>query len=206
MKVFFVGILLLLSWVYAEGISPTKYAMLVQKGEKVASKLCDDTKLSAIKAKTLTQILEEIEKHKPCIAINTRNKEALAYFIMAGSSEITSRTKNQMQVPSKAKCPVCGMFVTKYPKWAAALIENGHTHYFDGVKDMMKFYIFDVDFPYERSKITNIQVSDFYTLATIDAKKAFYVVGADVFGPMGNELIPFESKKAAQTFMKDHAY
>jgi nitrous oxide reductase accessory protein NosL len=70
---------------------------------------------------------------------------------------------------------------------------------------MMKFYIFDVDFPYDRSKISNMEVTDFYTLKAIDAKKAFYVVGSDVFGPMGNELIPFVSKDAAENFLKDHS-
>jgi nitrous oxide reductase accessory protein NosL len=72
------------------------------------------------------------------------------------------------------------------------------------VKDMMKFYIFDVDFPYDRSKITQTEVTDFYTLQAIDAKQAFYVIGSDVFGPMGNELIPFLTKEAAQNFMTDH--
>ncbi len=69
---------------------------------------------------------------------------------------------------------------------------------------MMKFYIFDVDFPYDRTQISNIEVTDFYTLKAIDAKKAFYVVGSDVFGPMGNELIPFLTKDAAQNFLSDH--
>ncbi len=96
------------------------------------------------------------------------------------------------------------MFVAKYPKWAA-LIEVGTTkHYFDGVKDMMKFYIFDVDFPYDRNTIQKIEVTDFYTLKAIDAKNAFYVIGSDVYGPMGNELIPFLTKDAAQNFMTDH--
>jgi len=30
-------------------------------------------------------------------------------------------------------------------------------------------------------------------------------VGSDVFGPMGNELIPFLTKEAAQNFMNDHS-
>ena len=77
-------------------------------------------------------------------------------------------------------------------------------HYFDGVKDMMKFYIFDVDFPYDRNKITHIEVTDFYTLQAIDAKQAFYVIDSDVYGPMGNELIPFRTEEAAQNFMADH--
>ncbi len=69
---------------------------------------------------------------------------------------------------------------------------------------MMKFYIFDVDFPYDRNKINNIEVTDFYTLQAIDANQAFYVIGSDVYGPMGNELIPFLTKDAAQNFMNDH--
>ena len=201
---FFLALFLLAGLVYAEGISPGKYAKLVQKGEKVALKLCDESKLSQIKSKKLEVILQELDRVKPCITINKRNKEALAYFLMAGSSEALANVKGQMEVPKEAKCPVCGMFVTKYPKWAALITENANIHYFDGVKDMMKFYIFDIDFPYDRSKITNIEVTDFYTLKAIDAKKAFYVVGSDVFGPMGNELIPFLTKDAAQNFLSDH--
>ncbi len=201
----FLALFLLLGLAYGETLSPAKYAKLVQKGEKVALKLCDEKKLSQIKSKKLDEILQQIETIKPCIALNKRNKEALAYFLMAGQSEGLSKVKGQMDVPKEVKCPVCGMFVAKYPKWAALIEENGKKHYFDGVKDMMKFYIFDVDFPYDRSKITNIEVTDFYTLKAIDAKKAFYVVGSDVFGPMGNELIPFLTKDAAQNFMTDHA-
>jgi len=158
---------LLLSSVYAEGISPSKYAKLVQKGEKIAIKLCEENKLSQIKSKKLDDILQQIEKINPCVTLNERNKEALAYFLMAGSSEALANVKGQMEVPKEVKCPVCGMFVAKYPKWASLITENANTHYFDGVKDMMKFYIFDIDFPYDRSKITNIEVTDFYTLKAI---------------------------------------
>ena len=201
---FFLTLFLLLGLAYAEGISPSKYASLVKKGEKVALKLCDPNKLSQIKSKKLDHILQHIDDSKPCVRLNTRNKEALAYFILAGQSESLANVQGQLEVPKEAKCPVCGMFVAKYPKWAARIEVETEKHYFDGVKDMMKFYVFDIDFPYNRSKITNIEVTDFYTLKAIDAKKAFYVVGSDVFGPMGNELIPFLTKDAAQNFMTDH--
>lgn len=201
---FFLALFLLISVVYAEGISPAKYAKLVQKGEKVALKLCDDTKLSQIKNKEFDAVLKDIDTIKPCISLNSRNKKALAYFLMAGSSETPANVKGQIKVPKKSKCPVCGMFVTKYPKWAAVIEENGKKHYFDGVKDMMKFYIFDVDFPYDRSKISSMLVTDFYTLKAIDAKKTFYVIGSDLYGPMGNELIPFLTQDAAHNFMNDH--
>jgi len=195
---------LLLGLAYAEGISPSKYAKLVQKGEKVALKLCDENKLSKIKSKKLHEILQQIENIKPCTTLNTRNKVALAYFLMAGHSKSLAAVKGQMVVPREVKCPVCGMFVAKYPKWAALIDVEGKKHYFDGVKDMMKFYIFDVDFPYDRSNISHIEVTDFYTLQAIDAKQAFYVIGSDVYGPMGNELIPFLNNEAAQNFMSDH--
>ena len=201
---FFLTLFLLLGVVYAEGISPSKYASLVKKGEKVALKLCDPDKLSQIKSKKLDHILQHINELKPCIALNTRNKEALAYFILAGQSESLTPVKGQIEVPQEVKCPVCGMFVAKYPKWAALIEVETKKHYFDGVKDMMKFYIFDVDFPYDRNKIQKMEVTDFYTLKAIDAKKAFYVIGSDVYGPMGNELIPFLTKDAAQNFMTDH--
>lgn len=196
--------LLVLGLAQAENISAAKYAKLVQKGENVALKLCDDTKLSAIKSVNLPDIYQEIEKTNPCIALNARNKEALAYFLLAGQSQKLEVVKGQIKVEKSIKCPVCGMFVAKYPKWVVLIEVESKKYYFDGVKDMMKFYIFDIDFPYDRSKISNIEVTDFYTLQAIDAKTAFYVTGSDVFGPMGNELIPFKTKEAAQNFLNDH--
>ena len=42
------------------------------------------------------------------------------------------------------KCPVCGMFVAKYPDWVAKVrFADGQTAFFDGVKDLCKFY-FDI--------------------------------------------------------------
>ena len=41
-------------------------------------------------------------------------------------------------------------------------------------------------------------------MKTIDAGSAFFVVGSDVYGPMGKELIPFISRADAEAFKKDH--
>jgi len=188
----------------SQELSANKYAKLVQKGEKISQKLCDDKKLSMITAKTLTDISKQLEAFKPCIKLNKRNKEALSYFLMSKETA-HEHTKEAITVPPKSKCPVCGMFVTKYPKWVSIIKIEKNTHYFDGVKDMMKYYIFDADFPYDRSKITEIKVTDFYTLQEINAKEAFYILGSDVFGPMGDELIPFETEEGAKNFMKDHS-
>jgi len=111
-------------------------------------------------------------------------------------------------VPEKAKCPVCGMFVAKYPKWAASLTRgDSEVFYFDGVKDLMKFG-FDPQAYHGAGTIEasdTIHVTDFYTLGAIDARQAFYVVGSNIYGPMGNELIPFPTRDQAEVFLKDHS-
>jgi nitrous oxide reductase accessory protein NosL len=110
-------------------------------------------------------------------------------------------------VSSQIRCSVCGMFVAKYPNWLAQIHYDGlvQAKFFDGVKDMMVFY-FNPE-RYEsppREAIKNIYVKDYYSLNWLLAIDAFYVVGSDVYGPMGHELIPFASKEAAESFSKDH--
>ncbi len=105
------------------------------------------------------------------------------------------------------KCPVCGMFVAKYPDWLAAVRLKGGRHvYFDGAKDLFK-YLQDMkryDPARKPEDVEAIAVMDYYGLAWIDARKAWYVLGSDVYGPMGRELIPLEREADAREFMKDH--
>jgi nitrous oxide reductase accessory protein NosL len=107
----------------------------------------------------------------------------------------------------KDKCPVCGMFVAKYSDWMAEIIfKDGTYAVFDGTKDMFKYY-FNLG-KYNPSKkpsdIDSIYVTDYYSLTLIDGHKAVYIMGSDVYGPMGRELIPFEKDGDAKEFMKDH--
>lgn len=107
----------------------------------------------------------------------------------------------------KDKCPVCGMFVAKYPDWVAEVrYKDEMTVFFDGAKDFFK-YLFNVrTYDPDRStdRIASMFVTDYYTLELIDARKAFFVVGSDVYGPMGRELIPFKTQADAEEFKKDH--
>ena len=42
----------------------------------------------------------------------------------------------------KDKCPVCGMFVAKYPDFVAEIVfKDGSYAVFDGAKDMFKYYL-----------------------------------------------------------------
>ena len=108
---------------------------------------------------------------------------------------------------AKDKCPVCGMFVSGYPNWLAAIrLKNDSVLYFDGPKDMLTYYLHPGKYtlPAGQAAITEVTVKDFYTLKTIDARQAYFVVGSNVFGPMGKELVPLAERSAAQEFLKDH--
>ena len=105
------------------------------------------------------------------------------------------------------KCPVCGMFVAKYPDFITIMTFRDESYvFFDGVKDMMKYYFSTQKYtPGKTSEdIATIHVTDYYTMNPVDGFKAVYVSGSDVFGPMGRELIPFEKKEDAAEFKEDH--
>ena len=105
-------------------------------------------------------------------------------------------------------CPVCGMLVARYPAWIATVVyADGKTDHFDGAKDLFK-YLFDLP-RYAPGRtdddIVAIGVTEYYGLSRIDAYSAWYVVGSDVLGPMGHELVPLTSEDDAREFLEDHA-
>lgn len=108
---------------------------------------------------------------------------------------------------AKDLCPVCGMLVSKYPNWVAvALYKDGHAHFFDGAKDMFKYLHEYAKYApnHRREDLAGLYVTEFYGLSRVDAREAFYVIGSDVLGPMGHELVPLASKEDAEEFLKDH--
>jgi copper chaperone NosL len=108
---------------------------------------------------------------------------------------------------ARDKCPVCGMFVAKYPDFLAEIVfKDGTYAVFDGTKDMFKYYLNLKRYnPSKRAQdIDSIYVTDYYSLTLIDGYKASYVAGSDVYGPIGRELIPFGKEEEAHDFFKDH--
>jgi nitrous oxide reductase accessory protein NosL len=112
-----------------------------------------------------------------------------------------------LKAEMKDKCPVCGMFVAKYPDFLAQVVfRDGSYAFFDGTKDMFKYYLNLQKYnPAKKlSDITGIFVTDYYSMNKTDGRTAWYVVDSDVYGPMGKELIPFRTEPAAKEFMADH--
>jgi len=182
-------------------------------GEKIYSGACAKDKIHLDDFTTISALKVFLKNNKVCGELDEQKLQAVSLYLWEIVREEAHghAHKNMIHVEKDEKCPVCGMFVAKYPRWAARMnyVDNGKTvsHAFDGVKDMLKFY-------HNPSKWGNyakqpddkvaLLVTDYYTQEAIDGKAAFYVVGSDMYGPMGREFIPFKDEASAQSFLKDH--
>jgi len=135
----------------------------------------------------------------------------LAVILLAvwalGAKPAAAGGQGTVKPTDRDKCPVCGMFVFKYPDWTAGvLFKDGTYAVFDGTKDLYKFLLDIKQYAPARGQadIDRFFVSDYYSVKQIDGRAAFYVIGSDIFGPMGKELIPFEQETDAREFLKDH--
>ncbi len=181
-------------------------------GKKVFQKMCKkDIDLSSYLE--VNELKADIKKKKLCRPLKERQLQAVAlYLLEVKKADISEEVEKHIHVSKNEKCPVCGMFVYKYPRWVAQIffVHNSQEEHlsFDGVKDMMKFYFHPKEWGdygvKSKNDIVKITVTDYYSQKSIDAKKAFYVIGSDIYGPMGHELIPFEYKDEAETFSMDH--
>ena len=145
------------------------------------------------------------------VSISTQTLTLITVFVLTLSLTLTfdvyAGEKKPVKPSPKDKCPVCGMFVAKYPDFLVEIVfKDGSYAFFDGVKDMFKYY-FNLK-KYNPAKklddIDSISVTDYYNLTLIDGGKSYYVIGSDIYGPMGRELIPFEKEGDAKEFLKDH--
>lgn len=105
------------------------------------------------------------------------------------------------------RCPVCGMFVAPYPDWVATILFKDDTQlFFDGAKDLFRYYYSLPNKNDQRTPadIADIYLRDYYSTRLLPVDQLFLVLGSDVYGPMGHELIPIAGEDAAKTFAKDH--
>ena len=89
----------------------------------------------------------------------------LAALILLFSMNSSYADEPTVTIKKTDRCPVCGMFVYKYPKWVAQIIfKDGTSYFYDGAKDMFK-HIFDTA-KYTAGKkaedIKAIYVTDYY--------------------------------------------
>lgn len=181
-------------------------------GQKVFEKMCQQD-INLTHYLEMEQLQSALEQEKLCRPLNEKRFQAVTLYLWeVKRMALLEQTEQIVQVQKDEKCPVCGMFTYKYPKWAAQIFykegEHQHHYSFDGVKDLMKFYFDPMAWgkytDAKQENISKILVSDYYSQKAIDGTKAYYVLGSDILGPMGDELIPFALQSDAQTFLNDH--
>lgn len=110
-------------------------------------------------------------------------------------------------VPAEARCPVCGMYPARYPRWAAQIVfRDGATHFFDSPVDLFGFMngVGRHSSPYTMKEAAAQFVTDFETGAWIGAGTAFYVNGSSILGPMRDADLPaFGDRASAETFARE---
>ena len=107
----------------------------------------------------------------------------------------------------KERCPVCGMLVSPHRDWISQVRhDDGTTVFFAGCKDLFKYLLtLDKFAPTkDRKNVASVFVTNYYDGEVIPARSAFFVIGSNVMGPMGSELVAHRSVEAAEDFMEDH--
>jgi len=193
-------------------VSMKKKKKIYPMGKKLFEKKCQQD-INLTDYIEINSLKSALTQNRLCQPLKEKQLQAVALYLWEVKRfGDLDKIDNRVLVKKDEKCPVCGMFTYKYPRWAGQIFyklgEQEHHCSFDGVKDLMKFYFDPMRWgKYENSKkesISKILVTDYYAQKAIDATKAYYVIGSDVLGPMGNELIPFEQESDAKTFLDDH--
>jgi len=183
------------------------------RGKRIFQKVCQKELIDPTNYIEINELKQDIVDKKLCKPLREKDLQAVSLYIWEVKRFGGLKTiQDTITVTKAEKCPVCGMYVYKYPRWVAQIFYTKGSHKihlsFDGVKDMMKFYFDPQKWGQykiaKRENITKILVTDYYSQKAIDGTKAYYVIKSDIYGPMGNELIPFKSLNDAKVFQKDH--
>jgi len=196
-KLFFLLLTSTFLYAYPTTSQAIKEKKIYPMGEKIHTKRCQKIDVSLYESYELLQ--DAISKSRQCKSLSAKHQEALCLYLWDVKRQAATRViYPKLTVTKDEKCPVCGMFLYKYPTWIARINYTNGSFAFDGNKDMMKYYF------EHKEDIKEILVQDYYTQNTLEAREAFFVLGSDVYGPMGNELIAFRDMKSAKRFMFDH--
>ncbi len=109
--------------------------------------------------------------------------------------------------PSESdRCPVCAMFPARYPQTAAAMtLASGETFYFCTNGCLLRSWLRPgIYLGKTRDSIDRLVVLDYFSGAPINGRKATWVAGSDVVGPMGPAIIALGDASQLATFKARH--
>ncbi|MGB6066802.1 MAG: nitrous oxide reductase accessory protein NosL [Desulfomonilaceae bacterium] len=132
-------------------------------------------------------------------------------LVIVASATLVFGAAQTVNLPDGSKldlsgtCPVCGMKLGS-SIWgpAAVVFKDGKVVGFDTTGDMFRYVLEPKKYGFDAGNIKDLFVTEHGTKKFIDAKQAFFVVGSDLKGPMGPEVVPFSNKADAERFSSEH--
>ena len=99
---------------------------------------------------------------------------------------------------AQQRCDLCGMRVDPSSGWrAGARDASGQALAFDAPKCMFRRH-------FERGAISEPWVIEYYSQVRRPARELFFVIGTDLQGPMGRDLVPVAGREAADRLLREH--
>ena len=97
---------------------------------------------------------------------------------------------------SAPRCAHCGMKIDPTSAFRAELVLDGTTRSFDTPRCALTEWV-------SGGKKAIVRVQDYYDRAWRDGKDVRFVLGSDVVGPMGPEIVPVDAARVPK-FTRDH--
>ena len=112
----------------------------------------------------------------------------------------------RMQISQADRCPVCGMKVIRYPKFACAIrLHDNTTYYFCSTGCMIRSWLHpEIYLGSTTDTLNRPVVKEYFTGRQMDARDTIFVFGSDVIGPMGPALVPVMNEKSLKAFKRRH--
>lgn len=112
----------------------------------------------------------------------------------------------QMVLSESDRCPVCAMFPARRPETAAAMtLTSGETFYFCGNGCLLRTWLRPtVYLGRKQAAIERIVVRDYFSGKPVDGRRATWIAGSDVVGPMGPAIVVLGDRGQLETFKKRH--
>jgi hypothetical protein len=97
-----------------------------------------------------------------------------------------------------ARCKNCGMKIDPQSSWRAELVgDDGSLTAFDTPRCALQSWRSG------KTPAKSVRVQDYYDRRTAEGSAVRFVVGGDVVGPMGPDLVPVDPSRAGK-FLQDH--
>ncbi|MCK5855444.1 MAG: nitrous oxide reductase accessory protein NosL, partial [Sulfurovaceae bacterium] len=121
-------------------VNKKKQKKIYPMGKKIYEKKCQQN-IDLAKYNQINELKSAIKNNNLCKSLKGMQFQAVALYLWeVKRAKALGESGEIVKVQKDEKCPVCGMFTYKYPRWASQIFYKNHHYSFDGVKDLMKFY------------------------------------------------------------------